>query len=401
MTRPKLADAGYAEEAKLPGRDWLWLPALSLLTICLLAGSVELGARRRFARLPTAGENCLAVSDPSDGARGIPHCVVWEKIPEGKLTEYRFNSSGYRDNADLEPKSPGTYRIVMVGTSVAAGFRVAQQQTVGALLPANLSQRIGRKVEVYNEGLPLRTSNSLARDFKDALAADPDMILWIVSPLDISYPSLLRRRDQAEPLPPRAGAWYFTKAVFAKESFNTSMATIFSHTRAATLLKDLIYESPSLYVQSSLMGADYNKDFLQSESTEEWYRELKEFESSAANIEEQAQRAGIPIAAVLVPDRTQAAMISMMDECPKGFDPYKLGNELRSIIVSHGGTYIDILPEFRTVPNPQLGYFAIDGHPNAEGHAMIARFLARKLAGLTAPAVSAGAQPQGGLQARQ
>ena len=86
---------------------------------------------------------------------------------------------------------------------------------------------------------------------------------------------------------------------------------------------------------------------------------------------------------MLVPDRTQAAMISMMDECPKGFDPYKLGNELRSIIVSHGGTYIDILPEFRTVPNPQLGYFALDGHPNAYGHAMIARFLSRKLAGVT------------------
>ena len=62
------------------------------------------------------------------------------------------------------------------------------------------------------------------------------------------------------------------------------------------------------------------------------------------------ESAGIPLVAVLVPDRTQAAMISMMDECPKGFDPYKLGNELRSIIVSHGGTYIDILPEFRTYP---------------------------------------------------
>ena len=153
------------------------------------------------------------------------------------------------------------------------------------------------------------------------------------------------------------------------------MATLFSHTRAAILLKDLIYESPSHYVQSSLMGADYNKDFLKSESSAKWNKELKEFDSSAANIEGQARKAGIPLVAMLVPDRTQAAMISMMDECPKGFDPYKLGNELRTIIVSHGGTYIDILPDFRTVPNPQLGYLALDGHPNAYGHAMIARFL--------------------------
>jgi hypothetical protein len=94
-------------------------------------------------------------------------------------------------------------------------------------------------------------------------------------------------------------------------------------------------------------------------------------------------------------------MISMMDECPKGFDPYKLGNELRTIIVSHGGTYIDILPEFRMVPNPQLGYFAIDGHPNASGQVMIARFLASKLADVIAPGFSAAAQTQAGSRARQ
>ena len=89
----------------------------------------------------------------------------------------------------------------------------------------------------------------------------------------------------------------------------------------------------------------------------------------------------------------------MMDECPKGFDPYKLGNELHAIVVSHGGTYIDILPEFRTVPNPQLGYFAIDGHPNAYGHAMIARFLTDKLARVTFRQLSAA--PSRKLDCRQ
>ena len=407
MTRPNAANAERPKEAKLERRDWMWLPILSVLTICLLAGSVEWYARRVFARLPTAGENCLVVNDPSDGARGIPNCVVRGKIPEGQVMEYRFNSSGYRDNADFGPKSADTYRIVMVGTSVAAGFRVPQEQTVAALLPADLSQRTGRKVEVYNQGLPLQTTNSIARHLNDAIAANPDMILWIVSPLDISYSAMAERRDAvgrregANPRNPEAGDWSSIKAVFATESFQTSMATIFSHTRTAILLKDLLYESPSQYVQAALMGADYKKEFLQSGSSAEWLRELKEFDSSAADIEGQARKAGIPLVAVLVPDRTQAAMISMMDECPKGFDPYKLGRELRSIIVSHGGTYVDILPQFRTVPNPQLGYFAIDGHPNAYGQAMIARFLTNQLAGLPIPAMSAAAQPQAGLQPRQ
>jgi hypothetical protein len=105
--------------------------------------------------------------------------------------------------------------------------------------------------------------------------------------------------------------------------------------------------------------------------------------------------------AVLVPDRTQAALISMTGHSPKGFDPYKVGKEVSSIIVRHGGTYIDILPEFRTVPNPQRGYFALDGHPNAFGHAMIARFLTDTLADVTIPALSAADKPQAELQRRQ
>jgi hypothetical protein len=88
----------------------------------------------------------------------------------------------------------------------------------------------------------------------------------------------------------------------------------------------------------------------------------------------------------------------MTGEWPKGFDPYKVGNEVSSIIASHGGTYIDILSEFRTVPNPQRGYFALDGHPNAFGHATIARILTDKLADVAIPALSATAKPQAELQ---
>jgi len=400
MTPPYDADAGCTEQARLPRRDWILLPGLGLLTICLLAASVELGARRMFGRLTNYGENCLVINDPSIGARGIPNCVVREKIPEGQVMEYRFNSSGYRDDTDFGPKSPGTYRIVMVGTSVAAGFRVPEEQTMAALLPAELSRRTGRKVEVYNQALPLRSTSSISRNFHEAITANPDMILWVVSPLDISYSSSAGRQEEVEPFNPHVGAWHFIKSIFSTESFNTSVATIFSHTRTAILLKDLLYESPSQYVRSSLMGADYNQEFLQSESSAEWVSELKEFDRSAEKIVGQARNARIPLVAVLVPDRTQAAMISMMDECPKGFDPYKLDRELRTIIVSHGGIYIDILPEFRATPNPQLGYFAIDGHPNAYGQAMIARFLTDKLASVPLPETSARVESQAGFRPR-
>jgi hypothetical protein len=389
-----------AAQKKLPRRDWILLPGLSLLTICILAASLELGARRMFGRLTYYGENCLVFKDPDIGARGIPNCVVREKIPEGQAMEYRFNSSGYRNESDFGPKARGTYRIVIVGTSVAAGFRVPEEQTMATLLPAALSQRTGRKVEVYNQALPLRTTRSISRNFPDAIAANPDMILWVVSPLDISYSSSARRQEDVAPFNPQVGAWHFMKSIVSTESFATSVATIFSHTRSSILLKDLLYESPSQYVRSSLMGADYNQRFLQSESSAEWLSELKEFDRSAEEIAGQARNARIPLVAVLVPDRTQAAMISTMDVSPKGFDPYKLDRELRTIIVSHGGIYVDILPEFRSTPNPHRGYFAIDGHPNAYGQAMIAKFLTDKLASTPLPEASAQVGPQPGFGPR-
>jgi hypothetical protein len=339
----------------------------------------------------------MVFDDPLIGARGIPHSVCQEKIPEGTLTEYRFNSDGYRNDADLAPKSPGTYRIVMVGTSVAAGFRVPREKTFAALLPAELSRRTGHRIELYNESLPWRSPHAIGVHFDEVLAAKPDMILWILAPLDIENASWAIANNDVAHLHSWAKVQYYVKAAFAAKSFTASMAEIFSHTRSAMLLDEFLYESQSQYVKSSLMGADYNAAFLISERDAQWQRRLEKFAGDAADMESRAREAGIPFVAALVPDRTQAAMISMMGEWPRGFDPYKLGHELRSIIESHGGIYIDLLPDFTAISNPQLSYFPIDGHPNAPGHATITRLLADGLGNGAIPALITPAQPDAGL----
>jgi hypothetical protein len=82
-----------------------------------------------------------------------------------------------------------------------------------------------------------------------------------------------------------------------------------------------------------------------------------------------------------------------MGEWRPEFDPFKLGNELRSIITSHGGIYIDILPDFRNIPNPEQGYYPVEGHLNGRGHAIIARLLAKELTIGAVPALRVSAQP--------
>jgi hypothetical protein len=83
-----------------------------------------------------------------------------------------------------------------------------------------------------------------------------------------------------------------------------------------------------------------------------------------------------------------------MGEWPAGYNPYKLDDELRPLITRHGGTYIDILPGFRDIPNPEQYYYPVDGHPNADGNRIISGLLANVLTGGAVPALQVAEQPK-------
>jgi hypothetical protein len=148
------------------------------------------------------------------------------------------------------------------------------------------------------------------------------------------------------------------------------------------------------------MGPGERAGVLGAHQGPEAERALQQFDRDAAEIEGQAKVAGIPFVAVMVPLRAQAAMISR-GEWPGGFDPYNVDHRLNSIIVSHGGTYIDILPDFRNIPNPEQYYFPVDGHPDAGAQAIFARLVASKFAAGVVPGLEAGVATQVGPQARR
>jgi hypothetical protein len=393
-------DLTLVDEAKRkvrpPKRDWILLPLISLLTVCLLAGSTELLARWLFPEMATEGEDCMIFTDPVSGARGIPNSVCWEKIPEGELTEYQFNRCGHRAGMECGPKPPGTFRIVMIGTSFAIGMRVPREQTFAALLPVELSRRTGLKVQLYNEAIPFKLPDTIAAHFDEALEAKPDMILWALNSSDI------HTQSQVAVLPAPASVRNLSllmrlrshlKTIFAAKSFAASVTAAFSSTRSATMLSHFLYESRSQYVKSTLMEDDDKVGYLKTEQSEGWQKRLSEFDRDAARIEAQAKAAGVPLVVVLLPNRAQAAMISM-GQWPPGIDPYKLDEQMRSIITSHGGTYIDMLTDVRTIPDPQLGYFPVEGHPNGRGHGMFTALLASELTSGAVPALKATSPSQ-------
>jgi hypothetical protein len=405
MTQPDRTEPGVVKR-----RDWILLPALSLLTICFMAVSAELLSRWLYPVSQVGFQNCFATNDPTGDAAVKPNSVCWEQSPESTLkVEYRFNRRGHRAGAELSPKPPGVYRIVLIGSSFSQGLFVPREKTFAALLPAELSLETGRKVEVYNEatggkfrGGPFPSQNS-ARHFDEVLAAQPDLVLWVITPNDVMNAGAkenadspnsgaLQRDPQSASAKPRSWWNKFTASI-ATGTFGERLRSRWEETRTSMVLKHLLIasEGQDEYIQSYLREGD-NANSLKTVPDAKWQLQMQYFDAELAEIAGLAKNAGLPLVAVFVPNRAQAAMIAKGD-WQAGYDPFKLENDVRASIVSHGGHFIDILPDYRGVPSPERDYFPVDGHPNADGQAIISRFLAKELTSGAVPELKASANP--------
>jgi hypothetical protein len=102
----------------------------------------------------------------------------------------RFNSLGFHDREYAREKPPGTYRIVVIGGSIALGVGVPTTQTFEAGLEEKLNASSGesaRRFEVLNFGglAAFPTQRRLILE-KRALAFDPDAILYVAHGIDAS-----------------------------------------------------------------------------------------------------------------------------------------------------------------------------------------------------------------------
>ena len=376
--RPSNSDEQHKSTVSL--RDWFLLPLLGLLTIALLAGSLEMVARRRFPQSSTLAEDCMVFTDPTTGPRGIPNSVCWEKIAEGEWTENRFNSCGHRAGMECGPKPPGEYRIVMIGTSMAMGMRVPREKTLAALLPRELSRRTGMKIELYDEALPYRTPDIWANHFDEVLKAQPDMILWALNPKDMTSHVPREMIPRELNLSWRLRAWHHIKSTFASRSFSETVQYAFHHTRSAVLLLDALYSDPRQFVKSTLLESDSDIGYLRSQPSQEWKNRLEAFEDDVERIQARTESAKVPLVVTTLPSHVQADMVTL-GEWPDGLDPYKLDDEVSAIVNKHGGIYLNILRDIRYHPGIQKGYYSLDVHANPIGNAIFSDALAKELAG--------------------
>jgi hypothetical protein len=364
-------------------RDFLFMPLIGLLTIAVICVSAELIARTRFYESPIGLGPCLDDSDAAKGVRGRPNTVCREKSLESDSIEYRLDSRGYRSAMELRPKQSDVYRIVLIGSSVAMGELAQLNDSPAALLAPRLSALTGRKIEVYNQGMAWGFARNANLRFQDAIEAQPDLILWVVTPLDIARSEETLARDTNTPLPPK-GIQYLK---------NTILQYIRGHGGDIVIgqvLRHYLYEfqSADQFVRATLQGKspDDESGFLLLVQGPAWQKHWVDFAGHAQDMIARARAAGIPMAIAFAPNRVQAAMISA-GEWPKGYDPYGMNRGVQRLVEADGGTFIGLLPHYRAVPGSEHFYLPLDGHPTTAGYAFLAEAIARQLTGGAIPAL--------------
>ena len=405
-------DSNQLKEESLPRRDWVLLPLISLSVVVVLSVATEAIARRTYASWEQGKEACRVFADPYIGVARPADCSFRSKKSETVPQILTYNDRGYRDDANLTAKAPGTFRIVLVGTSFTVAEATSKDKLMATLLPLELSKRTGRKIELYNEGVagyPGLPQN-VDRRFPDVLAAQPDLILWGITRWDIKDIDATAPEPDipaSEELPERVAVeWQTLKHSLAKGQLKQAAPALlklahllpgackdlFLASKSDMMLRSELNGSPSQLVNSYLQGPDYINGFLKSQYSQDWDARLSSFDRISEDILSRAAAAKLPVVAMMLPVATQAQMASLADP-PAGWDAFKLDREVRSIITKHGGTFVDILSDYRGVADPAHGYLPVDGHPNAEGNANFTRFVADGLMDGAVPSLTGTAKP--------
>jgi hypothetical protein len=377
---------------KFPARQAIVLPLIGLLTLVVIGVPTEIVARLLFSETPIGARSCLILNDSSTGVRGVPNSQCTERTYESERVQYKFNSCGHRAAMECGQKRPGTFRIVMVGSSIAHGFTVPFDKSFGALLPQLLSKETERDIELYNQAMPWGTPHNVYLRFNEALAEQPDLLLWAVTPWDIFFVDLTVPATHAAALPNQAvgsSTWDRLKATVFRTPDLSRISWVSS--RAVFMLQHILYKSDSIYLSHSLSATDEYASSLKDKPGKEWQDKLQKFDNYVAEMTARAKAAHVPFIFTALPRHAQVVMISG-GVAPPGVNPYSFGDQIKAIVEKNGGTYIDILEQFRNVPNVDGTFYPVDQHVTVQGHQLLAQMIAN---GLTqgADPVIAPAQP--------
>jgi hypothetical protein len=250
-----------------------------------------------------------------------------------------INALGFRERP-LAPKSPGSWRVLLLGDSVTFGWGVEADATFGRRLEVDLSDRIGRAVETVNAGVcGYNTSQELGsmRAHGEAVAADAVVLLYVDNDI-----------NPAEPLPVAGEA------------------------------RDALADGSALrsLVLRSWLGR-IGVHLLTARGPETGPGRAESMNALAAIAAECRARS-----------RPFVVFGYRLERSPRTDGLFA---EVAGVARREGFAFHDVMPWFEAVHPRDVTNSFLDSHPNPRGHAMLARGMAKDLARDFAPALARSA----------
>jgi hypothetical protein len=353
------------ESERLPRRDWLILPLLSVLALGLVLGISEIAARLLW---PEHLLDRCAVHDQIMGLRFQPNCRSIVKSAEGPWLENSYNACGFRTAESCGPKPDGGFRVAVIGSSTGSGYLVPYDQTFFAMATASLKKRCHVPVDFQNLAVP---GIDLARTpfhLNAALALKPNVVMMVVSGHDLEVfgndpvPAAPADGVIAPPVAPAPGGareWIRVLAVDMRAS------------RAVKVAQHFLYQDLETYLPLYLQHGD-EADFLRPPLSAAWQKRLALFNQEIDDMATRVRGHGAFVMLVFVPSRPQALLLHWK-HLPSNIDPPLLGRDLGAIAHRHGVAYLDLTETIGDRPDVASLFYPLDSHPNGAANAIIAK----------------------------
>jgi lysophospholipase L1-like esterase len=353
---------------------------LPLLSALFAVGLVEL-ILILFYPIPYSLErNMYFEADPYLGYRNMPLASGY--YPNGIPAQ--ANSLGFRDAEATLEKSPGTYRILMVGDSFTVGANVEQDDAYPQVLERLLNSSDSRNIEVLNSGVGGYEPFHYAA-FVENYAADynPDMLLLgffvgndtynTITSVEQSRTAVLGRRISRN-----AGkGWPVLVKIWGYENLNVVRGLINKGPASLVFERERCDEFSRLFL--AIQGKRIKNHLAEPDAGQR--EAMKSNLEQIMRIQTFARERNIPFFIALLPDENQlsAALQNVLipaEELGK-YDFEMPQRTLRSHFDSMGIPYLDLLPDFRA---DTRCLYMNDTHWVAAGHKMAAERIAAALA---------------------
>ena len=360
-------------EEKLPRRDLILLPLLSLLTLaaCLLAANA---AARHFF-FAKRDDSC-EFDDPRIGFRYGRNCTEHAKTAEGPWVDHQFNDCGYRTKQSCGPTPPGTTRISLLGASSAEGYLVPYDETFATRAARQLTFELGRPVEIQNLGREQCYPDCILRRINEALALKPNLLLVAVTPIDLDHMDPSQVENPDKPMPANVDQVQLRHKLDPHNPLN-GVQDFVQHSSAGVATMHYLFQNPATFIRLYLLSGEH-AGYLRTTLSPVWDGRMKACDIVLAEVAEKARKANVPVALVEVPSFGQASLVSM-NSIPSGLDPYAFNERLRQISERYGIQFVDVLDTFRHGPPANNLFYVVDGHLNGAGSALVSDALVQQL----------------------